>query len=140
MNIIGNWKGYYEYGAGYSLPQFGERVEISASFQGNNDKFIGTIKEKPSEHSVPMDATVQGFTENDLISFIKRYPKVPRLKEFGSSEIELESGQLEIEHVGTIDSDYNCIYGTWSITENISDELGVYEDTVYGTWLLKKVG
>ena len=139
MNIIGNWKGYYEYGEGYSLPQFGERVEIFASFQGNNDKFIGTIKEITSDHSIPMDATVQGFTEEGLISFIKRYPKVPRIKEFGSSEIELENGQFEIEHVGMIDSDNNSIYGSWSISEIVSDDQGTYEDTVYGIWLLKKV-
>lgn len=139
MNIIGSWEGYYEYGEGYSLPQFGERVNIFAIFQGNNDKFIGAIKEEISVHSVPMEATVQGFTENELISFIKRYPKVPRLKEHGGTEIEITNGQLEIEHVGFIDSDYNSIYGTWSITENETDDQGTYEVTVYGIWLLKKV-
>jgi len=139
MNIIGNWEGYYEYGEGYSLPQFGERVEISVVFQGNNDKFIGTVNEKPSDFSVPLEATIQGFTENELISFVKRYPKIPRFKEHGSNEIVFEHGQLEIEHMGFIDAAHNSIYGTWTITENEEDDQGTFEVTVYGIWLLKKV-
>lgn len=27
MNLVGKWEGYYEYGEGYALPQFGERVK-----------------------------------------------------------------------------------------------------------------
>ena len=138
MNIIGNWEGYYEYGEGYSLPQFGERVEISVIFQGSNDKFIGTVNEKPSDHSIPLEATIQGFTENELISFVKHYPKAPRIKEHGSSEIVFEQGQLEIEHMGFIDTSHNSMYGTWTITQNMEDELGIFEVTTYGIWLLRK--
>lgn len=139
MNLIDNWTGYYEYGEGYPLPQFGERVQILVNLQGNNDNFIGTIKEKESEHSVPLDATIKGFSENEFISFVKKYPKTPRFKNFGSSEIVMDSGQLEIEHYGYIDSEFDSLYGSWSITENTSIENNQEETTLYGTWLLKRV-
>ncbi|WP_156113337.1 hypothetical protein [Wocania ichthyoenteri] len=45
----------------------------------------------------------------------------------------MENGQLEIEHYGYIDSEFDSIYGSWSITENEDTE-----NTVYGTWLLKR--
>jgi len=139
MNLIDNWVGYYEYGEGYSLPQFGERVKIYVNLQGSNESFIGTVKEEDSEHSVPLQARIKGFSENEFISFIKKYPKAPRLKEHGNSEIVMEDGQLEIEHTGYIDSEFQSIYGTWSITEKASLESDLEMFTVYGTWLLKKV-
>ena len=139
MNLIDNWEGYYEYGIGYSLPQFGERVNIQVNFQGNNDNFVGTVKEVSSEHSVPLEATIIGFTDNELISFIKTYPKVARQKEFGSSEIKMENGQIGIEHQGYIDPKFDAIYGSWSITETAPADQGAYPITVYGTWLLRRV-
>jgi len=134
MNLIDNWKGYYEYGEGYSLPQFGERVTIYVNLQGNNENFIGTLREETSEHSVPLEATIKGFSEDNFISFIKKYPKFPTLQKLGSSNIVMESGQLEIEHAGFIDVEYDSIYGSWTITDK--DD---HENIVYGTWLLKRV-
>ncbi|WP_033956954.1 hypothetical protein [Psychroserpens jangbogonensis] len=139
MNLIDNWEGYYEYGEGYPLPQFGQRVKISVNLQGNNDSFIGTVKEDNSEHSVPLEGKIKGFSENDFISFIKKYPKIPRLKNFGSSEKVMDDGQLEIEHYGYIDSAFDSIYGTWSITDNVPVDNDDYPDTSYGIWLLKRV-
>ena len=134
MNLIDNWKGFYEYGEGYPLPQFGKRVSISVNLQGNNDSFIGKVIESNSEYSVPLEGTIKGFSENDFISFVKKYPKYPRLKDFGGSEIVMESGQLEIEHHGFIDSEFDSLYGSWSISEDGTDET-----TVYGIWLLERV-
>lgn len=139
MNLIDNWEGYYEYGEGYPLPQFGERVKIFVNLQGRNDNFIGTVKEEKSEHSVPLEATIKGYSENEFISFIKKYPKIPGIKELGSTEIVMESGQLEIAHYGYIDSKFDSIYGSWAITENTPSDNEFEPDTVYGIWLLKRV-
>jgi len=139
MNLIGNWSGYYEYGEGYALPHFGERVNISVVLDGNNDKFIGTVKEDGSEYSVPLKATIQGFSEDQFVSFIKRYPKIPRIIESGSSELEMDNGSLEIEHVGSIDAKFNSMYGSWTIIQDYEDEQGTYQEAVHGIWMLKKV-
>ncbi|MEO1029927.1 MAG: hypothetical protein AAFX55_00900 [Bacteroidota bacterium] len=138
MNLIDHWEGYYEYGEGYTLPHFGKRVKVYVNFQGSNDSFVGTLKEENSEYSVPLEATIKGFSDADFISFVKKYPKYPRLKEFGKSEIIMEDGELEIEHSGYIDTAYDSIYGTWAISEKISNlDSDVF--TVYGNWLLKRV-
>ena len=138
MNIIGTWKGYYQYGEGYTLPQFGERVGITVRFEGSNEKFIGSVTEDPSEHSVPLQARLQGFTEDHMISFVKTYPKNPRLEAYGGTEVVMEPGQLEIDHVGYIDTQFQAIYGSWSITEEMIDEQGSYNATAYGIWMLKR--
>ncbi len=139
MNLIDNWKGYYEYGEGYTLPQFGKRITLFVNLQGNNDNFIGTTKEESSEFSIPLEAKIKGFSENEFISFVKKYPKNPQLKELGSTDIIMKNGALEIEHNGYIDSNFDSMYGSWSITENMLLNDGYEEITSYGIWMLKRV-
>lgn len=139
MNLIDNWEGYYEYGEGYTLPQFGKRVKLFVNLQGNNDKFIGTVREETSEYSVPLEAMIHGFSEDDFISFVKTYPKRPTLKEYGSKSIIMEQGPLEIEHTGFIDLKFDSMYGTWQINSLEKDENGTFEVQSFGNWLLKKV-
>lgn len=138
MDINGLWKGYYEYGGGYTLPQFGERVQIEVVFKGSNEKFNGYVNEIKSVYSVPLKATIQGFLEGSFISFIKTYPKTARIKEVGGLEILFEEGETKIEHEGIMDVENNAIYGKWYISELLSDEKGEYELNSDGIWYLKK--
>ena len=52
MNLTGNWQGFYEYGLGYELPFFGQRVKINAMITDVNGSFTGEIEEEISEFSV----------------------------------------------------------------------------------------
>lgn len=127
MDIKGMWKGYYEYGGGYILPQFGERVQIEVVLKGANETFEGFVNEVESPHSVPLKAKIKGFSEDSFISFVKTYPKKPQIKELGSIDMIFEEGELKIEHEGFVDVENNAIYGKWYISEIHSDEDGEYE-------------
>lgn len=137
MNIIGNWKGYYEYGVGYSLPYFGKRVKIEVVFDGTTESFKGYINEEESEYSVPLKASIKGFSEEAFISFVKKYPGSPRIEE-GSGRLMIDEGELEIEHEGVIDFENDSIYGAWFITEIITDEEGSFEMINQGIWFLER--
>ena len=139
MNLIGNWKGYYEFGEGYALPHFGARVVIEVSLTGSKVSFTGIMEEKESEFAVPLKSTIKGFSENGMLSFVKTYPKYPRIKEQGSSELVFENGILEIEHLGFVDEKFNALYGGWSLREEFEVDGHIEEDILYGTWLLKKI-
>ena len=72
MNIKGKWKGYYEYGEGYFLPYFGEKVEFEVDFYSDNGVNIeGKIHEIPSEFSVKEDSILKGFIEEEVLFFYK---------------------------------------------------------------------
>ena len=75
MNLTGNWQGFYEYGSGYDLPHFGQRVNIKASIIDINGSFTGEIKEDSSVFSTKLEATIKGFVEADFISFVKNIRK-----------------------------------------------------------------
>ncbi|MFT5725588.1 MAG: hypothetical protein ACI9JN_002713 [Bacteroidia bacterium] len=139
MHIEGTWEGYYEYGDGYVLPHFGERVGIMVTFQGENEEFSGTVKEDGSTFSVPLQAKIMGVVEYNVVSFIKTYPKNPRIKEEGKADLYFDDGELEIYHSGYWDEKSNSMYGWWSITSEFEDENGVFESVTSGIWLLKKV-
>lgn len=109
------------------------------NLQGNNDNFIGTTKEENSEYSVPLEAKIKGFSENEFISFVKKYPKKPQLKEDGSTDIIIKNETLEIEHTGYIDSNFDSMYGSWLITEKMLLDHGYEEVTTYGIWMLKRI-
>ncbi len=138
MNLTGNWQGFYEYGLGYELPFFGQRVKINAIITDVNGSFIGEIEEEISEFSVHLKSALKGFTENDFISFVKNYSQKPEID--NSSKIIYENGHLEIEHEGFIDEENQSIYGKWMIREIMTDEnLGTFEYTTEGIWFLSRV-
>lgn len=138
MNLTGNWQGFYEYGLGYELPFFGQRVKINAIITDVNGSFIGEIEEEISEFSVHLKSALKGFTENDFISFVKNYSQKPEID--NSSKIIYENGHLEIEHEGFIDEENQSIYGKWMIRELMTEEnLGTFEYTTEGIWFLSRV-
>ncbi|WP_438711042.1 hypothetical protein ACSTS3_21270 [Aquimarina muelleri] len=139
MNLNGNWEGYYEYGEGYILPYFGERVKIEVIIKGENDSFTGSTTEEESNLSVPSEARIKGFTEGDMISFVKTYPINPQIDGY-SNKIQIKEGQLDIEHVGFCDHKNQSIYGSWQIQQVFKNEYN-QDDVEYvgGIWFLKKV-
>lgn len=136
--IEGTWKGYYEYGEGYLLPYFGQRVSFEITIDGDDHSFTGTTREEPSEYSVPSQASVKGFIDNNLVSFIKTYPINPIIDEHNQT-IQIEAGQLNIEHLGIIDHAQQCMYGSWQIEDKFVNEEGQQDiNYVGGIWLVRK--
>jgi hypothetical protein len=134
MNLSGNWQGFYEYGSGYELPYFGQRVLIKASITDINGCFTGKIEEDDSVFSTKLNATIKGFVEDGFISFIKQYQKYPIISDDYSSIITYEDKTLEIEYEGILDENNNSIYGNWYIMTVKNDEIASQ-----GIWLLTKL-
>ena len=138
MNLNGKWSGYYEYGPGYFYPFFGSRVDFEINFILNNQgSFKGSIQEIPSQFSVPIEAEVKGFVDNDFISFVKSYKVRPEISEDGKSII-IKDGILEISFTGYIDKENACIYGAWDLEEPFTENGETFIDYLSGIWMIKK--
>ena len=130
MDLSGNWQGFYEYGLGYELPFFGQRVTFKTTITDINGSFTGEIEEDNSEFSVQLKSSIKGFVKDDFISFVKKY----------SDSNSEENDLLEVEYEGFIDEKNQSIYGNWLIREVMTDEnLGTFEYTTEGIWLLSRV-
>ncbi len=139
MDINGKWVGYYQYGVGYDLPFFGERVEIQVVFSLDSEGNISGSMTETGPYSVPLKSSLKGFVDLELISFIKSYNASPRIKK-DYSGIEINKGSLEIDHNGFIDNKNNAIYGEWIIEEQFVNHDG-HNDVEFftGIWILKKL-
>lgn len=138
MNLTGNWQGFYEYGSGYNLPYFGQRVNINALITDINGSFTGEIEEDDSIFSTKLDAKIKGFVEDGFISFVKQYSKYPIISD-EYTNIIYENAILEIEYEGVVDEINNSIYGNWYIMEKKNNQIDNYVIASQGIWLLTKI-
>ena len=133
MNLVeGKWTGFYEYGLGYELPYFGQRVKFSVELTLENGNIHGISKEEKSAYYVNADAKIEGYEDEDFTSFIKTYPVYPFIDE--NKEIQSKKGKLVICHTGIIDEEKNTMYGSWFI----QDKNAVQGYECEGIWLLVK--
>ncbi len=61
MSLTGKWSGYYEYGLGYSLPEFGERVDFQLDITEIDGTIHGKIEEGSSSLAVKEESRIEGF-------------------------------------------------------------------------------
>ena len=141
MELAGTWIGYYEYGAGYVLPQFGERVKTTFHISGTPDDFEGFSEEDQSnELAVPHKGTLKGFCADGQISFVLTYPVKSSFEDSNSTELSEKKGKQETFYDGYVDEENNAIYGSWAIIDSFKNDQGVMQEfTVEGPWLLRKV-
>lgn len=136
-SLKGIWIGYYEYGIGYELPYFGQRVKYQIEITFDDENIIGTASEEKSEFSVDSDAIIKGYIEDDLIFFVKTYPVKSIINE--NNKVESSKGEQFVNHTGYLDRDKKTMYGLWTIEQNYLDlDYPNEMDQVEGIWLLEK--
>jgi len=137
-DLSGKWVGYYEYGLGYDLPYFGQRVKCSMEIIVKDGLIKGTVTEEESEFSVSSGSTVSGFIENNLVSFVNKYPVSPQIN--NKNQVVIKTGELEVNYSGNLDLEKMTMFGLWTIE--------AYETSPYdinnpiqseGIWLFKKL-
>jgi hypothetical protein len=137
QELSGKWVGYYEYGLGYDLPYFGQRVKYQIEVTFEDDNIIGTASEEKSEYSVDSKATIKGYIEDDLISFVKTYPIKSTIQE--DHTIQNSKGEQFVNHTGILDQDKMVMYGLWTIEIHTIEKDEFYEpNQCEGIWLIEK--
>ncbi|MBL4705161.1 MAG: hypothetical protein JKY54_11605 [Flavobacteriales bacterium] len=138
MNIIGKWNAYYEYGPGYDLPYFGERVHHEVFITPCDSGFEGVSKNEIGELSINQVGKIEGLVDVDYISFVKIYPVY---SEIGADHktVEDPSRQLTINYQGYVDLEFSKIYGNWTIiTVEIDQEGNEHSFECYGIWMWER--
>lgn len=142
MEITGTYDGFYEYGPGYLLPEFGKCVQFQVEITEENGTITGKVKEEESEFSVHHPAEIKGHIEDRSIFFIKNYlPKTVDIEEIIDSAPLGQANLEPIDHAGYIDHENKCLYGDWTIEIYIEREDGTREKEPYflrGIWFLSR--
>ena len=133
--LTGKWKGSYNY---YDEDdQFCDETYFEMDILIDNGVITGEINDADEKVTIPMVAKVDGFCENNSISFIKQYPALWYIDEKGNVIIDESKKHPEIHYQGDIKDDE--IFGTWSIyTKAQQYGYGYFEEVTQGTWTVKK--
>ncbi|MDT7832897.1 hypothetical protein RQM59_10935 [Flavobacteriaceae bacterium S356] len=139
MDVKGKWTGYYQYGVGYNLPFFAERVKIDVTLVTDSlGNIQGTMTERHDSYAVPLESSIKGFIDFELISFIKSYDASPEIKE-DYSGIEIGKGSLNVDYSGLVDQKNGALYGEWVIEEKFVNNDGQNDIEFFtGIWMLKR--
>lgn len=132
------WNGHYVYGEGYPDNLYGQAVPFEIKWINDDGSLTGTctdeITEKYYDHR---PATVQGFIEGNMISFIKQYPCYCTIDEAGNVTLYENQPAAEIHYSGTLVNDH--FEGEWEISMVYIAEGGYPQEYIcMGTWTLYK--
>lgn len=114
-SLMGEWRGYFEYGIGYQPPQFGSREEFKLLLNGGNDEFSGICIENNIDLPSNNESKIVGFVDDGLISFKKIYENTQVFNKQGGSDLELGK-ENEVHYFGEYDEKSDTIYGYWEIS------------------------
>lgn len=128
------WKGYYIYGNGFTLPYFGEKINVTFEIEIDDHQFSGTCTEEENSLAQDMEATIEGFIEEQFVSFTKTFPFPLNFQDAD----EVGKKPQELIHEGLFDSETNTMYGSWILPSFAQIELVEREVSMEGLWFLKK--
>lgn len=131
------WTGHYVYGEGYPENLYGQSVPFHIEWTNIDGSLTGTCTDEIVEKYYDTPATIQGFVEGEMISFIKQYPCFCAVDEEGNVTLYKDKPASEIHYSGTLVNDH--WEGEWEISMMYVMEDGYVQEYVCsGTWTLYK--
>ena len=136
--ITGKWKGTYILGPEYESRE-GESYEFILDLIDENQSFKGESYEDGLSERFPDPITVEGFWDDDMISFTKHYPCLYSIGDDGQITIDISSEHPGIVYSGEFNADNNEFSGNFEmIVDSIRDEEGWLDYSLTGTWSMKR--
>jgi hypothetical protein len=139
-SLTGKWKGQFTLGENYESEE-GESVDFILYLLHNDGVFNGICIDNQVEGLFSEPITVNGFWDNELISFTKQYPFLYYPDEKGKLIIDRSRKHPEISYTGEFDNIQNCYSGEFILIEDsipLADG-GYLELELSGTWTMKKI-
>lgn len=133
---IGQWQGFFRYGAEYGKLIGGQEAEFRLFIEEYCDgQFSGRIIDWEGIGANGEVSTVNGLLNNDFISFTKQYSTSFGLDNMGNSIIIEGVPGHSVVYEGRFDPKSKRFSGTWNIRLSIGfSSKGVVNNVATGTW------
>ena len=131
------WIGSYVYGDAYPEAMKGSSIPFVIEWTINDGILTGTCVDDETKDYYTQPATIQGFIDNGVISFIKKYPCYCSTDDEGNITLDENRPAAEIHYSGmAVENHYE---GEWEINMTFVDEYGMLQEYDWtGTWFLYK--
>lgn len=140
LSLAGQWFGFFTYGPEYGAFLVNEKVIFSILMEEVfNNQFKGKCIELEGIGASTELSTIEGFLENEFISFTKEYPVNNFIGEKGNT-VDFE-GRVSprLSYKGQFNRFNQTFNGTWEIWSNeVPSGDGVFVNISTGTWEISK--
>lgn len=140
INLAGQWYGYFSYGKEYGDLLEGERVIFSFLIEEVfNNKFKGKCIELEGIGASTEVSRIEGFIEDQCISFRKEYSTYSTIDEFGKEGKHDNLLEPRISYIGTFNENTEIYSGSWEVWSNeIQAGVDTLVDIFTGKWEISK--
>lgn len=140
IQLAGQWFGFFSYGPEYGAFLVNEKVTFSILIEEVfNHQFKGKCIELEGIGASTELSNIEGFLENEFISFTKEYPTNNFIDEKGNAVYFEDTSNLRLSYKGKFNRFNQTFNGTWEIWSNeVPSGDGVFVNISTGTWELSK--
>lgn len=138
IHLSGQWKGEFVYGPKYRN-LYGDKVNFMLFLEGDNSEFIGKGFDIDGVGAQSEAATIKGFYNDGMISFIKQYPLRNEIEQDGTLILVEDKPSPEIHYLGEYNQVQEMFSGNWEMKLNEAEfGKGYIEYLCTGTWEMRK--
>lgn len=138
IDFSGQWKGEFVYGPEYGNLH-GDKVSFMLFLEGKDNEFAGRGFDIEGVGVQSEVASIKGFYNDGLISFIKQYPLTNEIEQDGTLIPVEDKPSPEIHYEGEYNETQKMFSGKWEIKmheEKFGE--GYIEYLCTGTWEMRK--
>lgn len=141
IDLAGQWAGHFVYGPEFGPEMHGEKVQFRIFVdEFFNGRFKALCVDVEGFESNMDKAVINGFLEEDFISFTKEYPVYFVIDETGKKIKDSSGTKPRLSYEGHYNFRTKIFSGQWELWAN--EELaceGSVVDIFTGTWQMSKV-
>lgn len=132
--IAGIWNGLFIYG---SEEDESESVRFRMELTIKNGIIAGQCIDSEEDGGIPLPANINGFVENNTVSFIKKYPCLIYVDENGKYQKDESQSHPEIHYYGEYIN--GMLIGSWEmILGSVEQGDDIIVEQLFGKWEMRK--
>jgi hypothetical protein len=140
IQFSGKWEGHYAYGPQYPVERQKERIGFFADLTVEEGILKGFCEEYVTKVHMKKPAMLDGFIEENAISFVKKYPFYYSVDENKEISVDFTRPSHSVRYSGLYDPVSGLLSGEWEIeAARDGDACGEPAYLVTGTWQMRKV-
>ncbi|NMB72089.1 MAG: hypothetical protein GYA22_08070 [Bacteroidales bacterium] len=121
MNLSGKWAGEYTFGEMFPETFRNKKVSFVLEILDADGDLSGTCSDEETLRIFGQPASVEGFAEDGMISFVKRFPYFFALAEDGSFITDKERESHEVMYHGERTENQDSYSGQWEIVAAVEE-------------------
>src|SRR4030042_5234380 len=139
IRISGIWLGELTYGEEYGQDLQNKKMNFKLILEEKDGDITGECHDTDGTGVIPEPASINGFVEEDMISFVKQYPAFYILNQTGEVIMIPDRDPPEFNYSGYYNAENDAFEGDWHVVFEIKQlTFGFAEYALSGTWNMKR--